>query len=208
MVAALLALVAGSSLEAQRNPNRPLAGRRGGGQGDSAAPGRAALERRFEEQLSNVLQRRLGLTEAQMSRVREINARYRDRRTTTLQQERDVRMALRDEVIAADSTRGDQVRELLDRMVRVQRQRIDLLEQEQRELDGVMSPLQRSQYIGLEEQLRQRIQGMQGGRMGPPGGGGPPAGVPGLRGGIGGRRGAGPPPDSGPPPAPLRSAPR
>lgn len=170
-------------LDAQaRNPGG-RGGRRGGQVGqpqDSMPRNRAMLEGEIRQRMARQMQTRLGLTEAQMTKVREINARYADRRQTVMQQERDVRMSLRDEMITADSSRQQAVADLLDRMLRVQRQRLEIQEQEQRDLATVLTPFQRATYMGFEEQVRQRIEQMrqQGGRMGAPPGGPPPNGPP------------------------------
>ncbi len=146
-----------------------LQGRRGGPPPDSVQRNRAMLEQQLQQRLAQVMKNQLGATDAQMARVMEINATYSARRRALLQQEREIRMSLRQEINGADSTRHAQVAELLDRMLRAQRQRLEILEQEQRDLATVLTPLQRASYFGLEEQLRQRIEGMrgQGGRAGP-----------------------------------------
>lgn len=178
MLIALALVAVPLIVEAQvRNPGG-RGGRRGAMAGqpdDSAGRGRAVLEGEIRQRLARQMQVRLGLTEAQMTKVREINLRYAERRQTLMQQERDVRMSLRDEMITADSSRQEAVADLLDRMLRVQRQRLDIQEQEQRDLATVLTPFQRATYIGFEEQVRQRMDQMrqQGGRMGPPPEGGP-----------------------------------
>jgi Spy/CpxP family protein refolding chaperone len=191
---------------AQGNPNRP--GRRGGGAAqprpDSVMQNRAALEGQVRDRLGQMARRQLGLNDAQADKLRQTNEKFADRRRTLMEQERDIRMSLRDEMISGDSTRQKQVGDLLDRMVKSQRQRIELMESEQKELATFLTPMQRARYFGLEEQLRRRVEQMraeggEGGRMGPGGPGGP--------GGLGGRgrmRPNGPPPDGdgmgGPPP--------
>lgn len=210
MIAAALAAALPLAVTAQGNPPRP--GRRGAMQQqprpDSARPNRAALEAQVRQRFAQMLRNRLGLTDAQMQKVSEINTKYAGRRRTLLEQERDIRMSLREEIVAGDSTRQRQVSDLLDRMMKAQRQRIDVMEAEQHELAGVLTPLQRAQYIGMEEQIRQRVEGMrgQGGRMGP---GGPPGpngdGAQQGPGALRGRRG-GPPADPSAP-APQRAPP-
>lgn len=191
MLVAAMAAAVPVLADAQGNPPRP--GRRGAmqqqPQPDSARPNRAALEAQVRQRFAQMLRNRLGLTDAQMQKVVEINTRYAERRRTLLEQERDIRMSLREEIVAADSSRQNQVADLLDRMMKAQRQRIDVLEAEQRELAGVLTPLQRAQYLGMEEQIRQRVEGMrgQGGRLGPGRPGANPGGPP-----LGARRGAPP----------------
>ena len=182
---ALLALSA-SSLTAQGGGARGTA-RRGGPPpgkappaGQQAPPNRAALERRVQQRLAQVVQQRLGLTDAQMAKLQETNRRFSEKRGVLVDQERDIRMSLRDEMARPDSTRQGQVSGLLDRMTKVQRQRADLLDEEQKELGTFMTPLQRANYLALEENIRRRTQQMLEQRM----------------------NGRGPPPDGPPPPVP------
>lgn len=190
LILALLVAAMPAMSEAQRGQGRAGLGRRGAVQGDSANRNRAMLEDQVRRRFAQVLKNQLGVTDQQLERVLDINSRYSVRRRELLQEEREVRMSLRREVAAGDSTRQGQVAALLDRMLAAQRQRIDVLEQEQRELAGVLTPMQRASYFGIEEQIRQRIEGMRGGRAGAP----PPGDSAGLRpGGRGGRRGPPPP---------------
>jgi hypothetical protein len=97
-----------------------------------------------------------------------------------------VRAALRAQIAAGDSARDTEVMSLIERMLKVQRARVELLETEQQELASFLSPMQRAKYLGLEEQMRLRMQEVQGRPM--PGQGPPPPGM--IPGGL--RRG-GPP---------------
>jgi len=159
---------------AQGNPARPAPQQRplaGAQRRDSQALNRVALEGQVRNRIAQMARRQLGLTDAQVEKLQQTNARFADRRRTLMEQERDIRMSLRDELIAGDSSRQRQVADLLDRMVKAQRQRIDLLEQEQKDLAAFLTPIQRARYFGMEEQLRQRLQQMrqEGGAMGPGG---------------------------------------
>lgn len=223
-LSALLLVAATAVAGAQANPARPAPQQRplaGAQRRDSQALNRVALEANVRNRIAQMARRQLGLTEAQVEKLQQTNARFADRRRTLMEQERDIRMSLRDELIAGDSSRQRQVADLLDRMVKAQRQRIDLLEQEQKDLAAFLTPMQRARYFGMEEQIRQRLQqvrqdgggpmgpggrGAQGrapGRMGP---GGPPnpddmpmGGQPGagMRRGAGGMPGAGLGPPAG-----------
>lgn len=195
-VVMLLALTAGT-LQAQ--------GGRGGGRvgpppgpppgGDTAAPNRAQLEQQVRQRLGQVMKNRLGLNDEQMNKLQETNRKFDERRRILVDQERDIRMSLRDEMLRPDSGRQPQVSALLERMVKAQRQRVDVLEQEQAELGKFLTPLQRAKYFAAEELVRQQMQNMRqqqmgrgAGRGGPgmgPGGGmgpGPGAAQPALQG--------------------------
>ena len=200
-----LAAVTASVAGAQGNPPPPRPDGQGrGGQrapGDSmqARPNRLQLEQRFRNRLAAVAKRQLNLTDAQVEKLQKTTQRLAERRRLMMEQERDVRMSLRDELISGDSTRQKQVGDLLDRMVKVQRQRVDLLDEEQKDLATFLTPIQRAKYFGLEEDLRRRLDEMRAQRMGGPGAGGA-----GMGGRMGGGRGAmirrGPPGEDSMPP--------
>ena len=84
-----------------------------------------------------------------------------------VEQERDVRIGLRSEVLAGEKADQQRVAQLLDQMLRVQRERVALLEQEQRELAGFMSPIQRARYLGVQDQIRRQIEEMRRRRQDP-----------------------------------------
>jgi hypothetical protein len=75
-------------------------------------------------------------------------------------------MSLRDEMIRPDSGRQSQVGTLLDRMTKVQRQHVDLQEQEQAELAKFLTPMQRARYFSLQDDFRRRTQAMRQQQMG------------------------------------------
>lgn len=122
---------------------------------------RDSLEGRVRQRMSHVLKTQLGLTDDQMRRLQSANGRFEVRRRELVQQERDVRSELRLAMrpnAAADSAA---VSTLLDRMIAVQRQRVELMETEQRELATFLTPLQRARYFGMEEQIRRRVMEMR-----------------------------------------------
>lgn len=127
-----------------------------GAQDSTARRDPDALRRRFQERFGAMVKDRLDLSDSQVVRLGETNRRFEEQRRLLMQQERDVRMSLRDELLADQQGRGNQQRigELLDRAIRVQRQRAELLETEQRELARFMNPSQRAKLLGMQEQLR------------------------------------------------------
>ena len=130
------------------------------------------------QRMDQLIRRRLGLTDAQAQRLAATTRRFEERRVALFGQERDARAALREHLESGDSTRGPQVAALLDRLLQVQRARLDLVEQEQRELAAFLTPIQRAQFLGLEEQMRARMESIRGRPLGPP-----PPGQRGLPGG-------------------------
>lgn len=162
-VAALAVLALSSPAKAQLRPRRDAAlPRAAGGRQlpDERGTNRAQLEREFRQTLYDMTRRRVGLTDGQMNQLVPLNQRFETQRRALQKQERETRLALRDAM--RDSTEADQSRitGYLDRLMQLQRQRVDLLEQEQRDLAQFMTPLQRARYTALQEQVRRRIDQM------------------------------------------------
>lgn len=125
-----------------------------------ADPARDSLEERVRVRMESMLRTQLGLSDAQMERLRGTNARFEQRRRVLFQREREARASLRDLMRTRDTTRHAEAGELLDRVVAVQRQRAELAEEEQKELATFLTPIQRARYFGMEEQIRRRVQEM------------------------------------------------
>lgn len=127
-----------------------------GGGGQNAR--RQELERRFRERTGELVQSRLQLTADQMSRLQATNRQFEQRRIQLTSQERDHRQELRSQILSGDKADQNRVSLLLDQTLRLQRQRLDLAESEQRELAKFMTPVQRAKYFGLQGELRKRTQ--------------------------------------------------
>jgi periplasmic protein CpxP/Spy len=171
-VAVMLVVIgAASTLHAQRVDRAP-------GRPGSPAQGREGLERQLRERFAEVVRRRLSLSDTQMRQLGQVNDRYERERMRLLREERQTRQALRAEVLAGDSANQTRVSELLDSALRIQRQRLDITEREQRDLAAFMTPLQRARYVGIQDDLRRRVEEMRqnrrtgaaalGGRRAPP----------------------------------------
>jgi periplasmic protein CpxP/Spy len=154
--ALFLVLVAGAPAAAQR-PAEPDADR-------------ARLETRFRQAFARVVRDRVGLNDGQMRRLGPVNEKYADQRRQLQLEERAARLALQRALRVPETADSAQVSALLDRMLRVQQQRVELLRAEQRELAAFMTPVQRARYMALQEQLRRQLEQRGQGR----GGGGPP----------------------------------
>lgn len=169
LVLALLASVGAATARAQVPPPPPPAAER-----DS-------LEAQVRQRMAHMLRTQLGLTDEQMRRLAVTNRRFERQRIALVTEEREVRLGLRGELESGDTARHAQVSALLERMIGLQRRRIDLLEAEQRELADFLTPFQRARYYGMEEQVRRRLMEMREQQMrrgGPDGPRRPPEGVP------------------------------
>ena len=89
--------------------------------GDSTMPNRANLEQQVRERIAKVTREQLGATDQQMAKLQETNKKYDEKRRILVDQERDIRMSLRDEMLRPDSARQGQVAALLDRVIKTQR---------------------------------------------------------------------------------------
>jgi hypothetical protein len=121
---------------------------------------RERLEVQMQQQMVRLMRVQLGLTDAQIARVQEVRTRVDAQTRAIGTQEGKLRNDLRDEVTIGDTTRNAAVRDLLDRIVKLQRQRADIAEGEYKDLAAVLSPMQHARFIGLQEVLRKRINQM------------------------------------------------
>ena len=126
-----------------------------------AAPGRTALERQVQQQLWRLTRQRVGLSDAQMRQLVPVNQRFEARRRQILREERETRLALRGAVLDSATADDSRVSTQIDRLLQLERQRIDLVQEEQRELSRFMTPLQRARYMALQEQVRRRVEQMR-----------------------------------------------
>ena len=147
--------------------------------------GRARLENEIRRVFARAVRQGVGLNDAQMSRLGPIAARYEQQRRRLQLEERDIRVSLRASLRNERTADSAQVDRMLQRMVAIQRQRLDLLESEQRDLAAFLTPLQRAKYGALQEQFRRRVEQMRQRRAqlleGDPGAGPGPARRPNRR---------------------------
>jgi Spy/CpxP family protein refolding chaperone len=150
MLGAAAAVMAGGTLEAQG--------------------GRPGVEREVRQRFAQVVQRELALDDANMRRLETTVQKFDEPRRELMRRENQTRKQLRDELNSGDNARQDRVSTLLDDLLVAQKRRLELHEQEDRDLRAFLTPVQRARYFGLQEQLRRRVEEMQRGR----GRGGPP----------------------------------
>lgn len=143
-----------------------------GARGSERSPQRDSLEARVRARMGQMLRTQVGLNDEQIRQLQGVNRQFETRRRSLFEQERRTRIELRAAMEIGDSTEQTRIGALLDRTVALQRQRIDLIEAEQKELATFLTPLQRARLYGMEEQLRRRADDMRDGRQsGPPQGG-------------------------------------
>ena len=129
---------------------------------DSAGGGRKALEQKFRRRFGELIKERVNLSDSQMSRLEATNRTFERRRRALYLEERQVREEMR-EALGSEETPAvqDRVAKLMVRTLRLQHDRLDLFEAEQREISAFMTPVQRAKYFGMQEQLRRRMEEMR-----------------------------------------------
>jgi Spy/CpxP family protein refolding chaperone len=137
---ALVALLAFAPLDAQQT---------------DSAPNAQAV---FKQRLAEVVKRQLGLTDAELQRVVQVNEKYEEQRRLLVQQERDLRIGLRDEIIRGDQADQKHVAWMLDELIKVQSTRLTILQNEQKDLSAFLTPVQRAKYLAIQNQVRKRLE--------------------------------------------------
>jgi periplasmic protein CpxP/Spy len=137
----------------------------------------AAAERQLRLRIAQLVQKRLNLTPEQLRRLGEVNQRYEPQLQETFQRERRIRLQLQAELTGPDSAANQQlVERLMGEFIKVQRDRLDLVERENRDLASFLSPVQRVKLFEMREQIRRRLEEQRrNGRARRQGGAPPPA---------------------------------
>jgi hypothetical protein len=128
-----------------------------------AAPNeQQVLRQRVRQAFAGVVRKQLNLNPVQMQTLQRTDQKYEQQRRAVVLSEREARLGLK--AAMEDSTGHpdqDKIAQYLDQLVQGQRRRADLLEGEQKELAGFLSPLQRAQYFALKERLNRKMQELQ-----------------------------------------------
>jgi len=130
--------------------------------GSNTQANRPALEQQFRERVIRLAQQRIGLSDAQMPQLEQSNARFGPQLNQLAAQERETRRQLRLEMTSPGEPNQQHVSDLIDRALQLQKQRIAIVEAEQKDLARFMTPVQRARYIALQQQFRRRAQELAG----------------------------------------------
>lgn len=177
LLAVAMMLTLATSAEAQRRMQS------GGGAPGGPPRGREELEGEVRRVFAQVVRNRVGLNDEQMQKLGPMSERHAVARRRLQADERATRAQLQVELLK-QAPSDTAVARLLDRFTEIQRQRVSLMESEQKDLAMVMSPVQRARFNALQEQLRRQVEQRRGGA---------PGGGPGPGGDRPPRRGARPP---------------
>ena len=136
---------------------------------------REMLEQRLRERTGEMVRRRLELTDDQMRKLQATNRQFERERGALIMCERELRRELRGQMML-EKPDQNRVSQLLDQTIQIERQRLDLLQNEQRELAKFLTPVQRAKMLAIQSELRRRAQELRKmpPRRGNAGPGGPP----------------------------------
>lgn len=143
-----------------------------GGQGPRRQPPggverlRERMDERLQERLNTIVRARLQLTDEQFAQLRGVASRMEEERRALRRDEVAARVRLRRALTATEKVDQPLVAQLLDEMPRLERRKVDLMEQEQRELARFLTPSQRARYLALQEELRRGMLELQRQRLG------------------------------------------
>lgn len=124
-------------------------------------PQRRQLELLLRQRLGQLVRRQLQLSDRQFEQLQAVNRKYEAPRRELNQRERYLRLSLRAELQLGDKADQSKVSGYLDQLSDVQQSRLQLFRQEQKDLAGFLTPVQRAKYAALEEQLRKRVTQMR-----------------------------------------------
>lgn len=138
-------------------------------------PRREMLEQRLRERTGEMVRRRLELTDDQMRQLQTVNRQFERERGALVMREREMRRELRGQMML-EKPDQNRVSQLLDQTIQIERQRLDLVQAEQRELAKFLTPVQRAKMLAIQSELRRRAQELRKmpPRRGNAGPGGPP----------------------------------
>jgi hypothetical protein len=148
----------------QERQARPPAARAGERARQAVPRERDRVERDIRQALWRATQRRTGLNDQQMGRLDGVTRRLEPRRAVLLRREREARRALRTELALVQPDQA-RVNGFMEELQGIQRERLDLATEEQRQLSEFMSPVQRARYFALREQFRRRLEQVRRGAV-------------------------------------------
>ncbi len=121
---------------------------------------------------ARAVRERVGLSDEQMVKLGPITRKFEDQRRQVQADERDARTKLMGLVMVGAESDSVRIRQFIGQLADVRRRRLQIDEAEQKDLTAIMTPLQLAKFLGLQEQVRRRLEQAR------PEPGGPPDGMP------------------------------
>jgi Spy/CpxP family protein refolding chaperone len=158
---ALLLVVAAAPLAAQVRQGPPGAGRGG-------PPRTAVLRGQIEETFMRRAADELGLTEEQSAKMSRIVLAAGERRRDLEDEQRRLQVALDGQFRPGVAANADSVNRMIDRLGQNRVNYAESFRDEMKELQPILSPVQRGQFLKMRDRLLQRIRELQENRAAPP----------------------------------------
>lgn len=122
---------------------------------------RQMIEQQVRRRFAEVVRNQLQLDHRQMQHLMDVNRKFEGRRRDMNVRERESRQQLRGEVERDKQADNPRVATALQQLLAIQKERAALLEDEDKDLSGFLTPVQRARYLALQEQLRRRVEEMR-----------------------------------------------
>ena len=116
------------------------------------------LRRELEQRFATQMREQLQLTSEQETKVRGIMSGYAEKRRDLESDERAMRQALNFQLRPGIAANPDSVGKLVDAISAARVSYAKLIQDEMRELGGVLDPVQRGQLFLMRDRLLQRVQ--------------------------------------------------
>jgi len=158
---ALLLVVAAAPLAAQVRQGPPGAGRGG-------PPRTAALRGQIEETFMRRAADELGLTEEQSAKMSRIVLAAGERRRDLEDEQRRLQVALDGQFRPGVAANADSVNRMIDRLGQNRVSYAESFRDEMKDLQPILTPVQRGQFLKMRDRLLQRIRELQENRAAPP----------------------------------------
>jgi hypothetical protein len=126
---------------------------------DTGEAGR--LRREIEERFAQRVQQDLGLTPDQAAKLRATQERFGERRRTLMRQQVDRRRAMDGQMQPGIAANADSVKKLMDGLQAGRMEMVRIEQEEDRDMAGYLTPVQRARYQQMREHLMQRLNEMR-----------------------------------------------
>jgi len=125
--------------------------------GDTTSAATRQLRQQFRERWNERVRTQLGLSADQSAQLQATEDRFAAQRRAIVQRQRGVQEALRAQVGPGGTANADSVRRLMDARDQNRAAMAQVERNEDREMTGYLSPVQRARYQFMRQRLQERI---------------------------------------------------
>src|SRR5467141_168921 len=144
----LAVLLAGGRLAAQQGDSMRAPS-------DTAEAGRLRAE--IEQRFNDRVKQELNLNADQATKLRATQERFGARRRDVMQQQLERRRSLENQMQPGIAANSDSVRRLMDGIQTGRAEMLKIEQDQDREMSGYLTPVQRARYQQMRERLMQRV---------------------------------------------------